>query len=63
MACVAVLVVSDHSGGMPERQQLVQEALAALDRGELEPFKELLAPAAQWVAIPQGEDVAEAPKR
>ena len=28
---------------------------AALDVGDVEPFRELLAPAAQWVAIPQGE--------
>jgi ketosteroid isomerase-like protein len=46
---------------MPERQQLVQEAFAALDKGELEPFKELLDPDAKWVAIPQGENVAETP--
>ena len=46
---------------MPERQRLVQEAFAALDRGKLEPFKELLGPDAKWVAIPQGENVAETP--
>ncbi len=46
---------------MPERQQLVREAFAALDQGELEPFKELLDPDAKWVAIPQGEEVSETP--
>ena len=53
------LVVGDHSGRMPERRQLVQEAFAALDTGELEPFKELLDPDAKWVGIPQGENLAE----
>jgi ketosteroid isomerase-like protein len=46
---------------MPERQRLVQEAFAALDRGKLEPFNELLDPNAKWVAIPQGKNVAETP--
>jgi len=55
------LGVSDHFGGMSDRQQLVREAFAALDKGQLEPFKELLDPDAKWVAIPQGEDVAETP--
>jgi ketosteroid isomerase-like protein len=46
---------------MPERQKLVREAFAALDKGAFEPFKELLDPEAKWVAIPQGESVAETP--
>ena len=46
---------------MAERQQLVQAAFAALDKGELDPFKELLDPNAKWVAIPQGENVVETP--
>jgi ketosteroid isomerase-like protein len=46
---------------MTERQELVREAFAALDKGELEPFKALLDPDAKWVAIPQGENVAETP--
>jgi hypothetical protein len=48
-------------GGVSERRHLIQEAFAALDNGELEPFRELLAPEAKWVAIPQGENVAETP--
>jgi ketosteroid isomerase-like protein len=48
-------------GGVPDRQHLIQEAFAALDKGELEPFKELLDPDAKWVAIPQSENVAETP--
>jgi ketosteroid isomerase-like protein len=46
---------------MAERQRLVQEAFAALEKGDLEPFKELLDPNAKWVAIPQSEKVAETP--
>jgi ketosteroid isomerase-like protein len=46
---------------MPERQRLVREAFAALDKGQLEPFKELLDPDAKWVAIPEGVDVTETP--
>ncbi len=46
---------------MPERQQLVQEAFAALEKGEFEPFKKLLDRDAKWVAVPQGENVAETP--
>lgn len=46
---------------MAERQQLLQGAFAALDKGELEPFKELLDSDAKWVAIPQGEEVVETP--
>jgi len=46
---------------MPERQRLLRDAFAALDKGELEPFKELLDPDAKWVAIAQGENVAETP--
>jgi ketosteroid isomerase-like protein len=48
-------------GGVPERQHLILEAFEALDKGELEPFKELLDPDAKWVAIPQSETVAETP--
>lgn len=46
---------------MSERQELVRRAFAALDSGDVEPFRELLDPAATWVAIPQGSDVAETP--
>jgi hypothetical protein len=38
----------------------VRRAFAALDDGDVSPFEELLAPDAEWVAIPQGE-VAETP--
>ena len=46
---------------MTDRKDLVRQAFAALDGGEIEPFRELLDPDARWVAIPQGEDVAETP--
>ena len=46
---------------MAGRQQLVREAFAALDNGELEPFKELLNPDATWVAVPQGDGAADTP--
>jgi hypothetical protein len=46
---------------LTDRKDLVQQAFAAFDGGELEPFRELLDPNAKWVAIPQGEDVAETP--
>ena len=39
----------------------MQRAFAALDGGDLGPFKELLSPEAKWVAIPQGDVVAETP--
>jgi SnoaL-like domain len=45
---------------MADRQELVRQAFAALDGGDIEPFKELLDRNAKWVAIPQG-DVAETP--
>jgi ketosteroid isomerase-like protein len=46
---------------MGGRQDLVRRAFAALDSGDIEPFRELLDPDAKWVAIPQGGDVAETP--
>jgi hypothetical protein len=46
---------------MGDRQQRVRRAYAALDGGDLEPFRELLDPDAHWIAIPQGPDVAETP--
>jgi SnoaL-like protein len=46
---------------MSDHQQLVRGAFAALDGGDLEPFRELLDPDAKWVAIPQGPDIAETP--
>lgn len=46
---------------MTDRKDLVRQAFAALDGGEIEPFRQLLDPDAKWVAIPQGEDVAETP--
>jgi ketosteroid isomerase-like protein len=46
---------------MGDRQELVRRAFAALDGGDIEPFKALLASDAKWVAIPQGGDVAETP--
>jgi ketosteroid isomerase-like protein len=46
---------------MDDRQELVRQAFAALESGDVEPFSELLDPDAKWVAIPQGGDVAETP--
>jgi ketosteroid isomerase-like protein len=46
---------------MGDRQELVRRAFAALDGGDIEPFRELLDPDAKWVAIPQGGDLAETP--
>jgi ketosteroid isomerase-like protein len=40
---------------MADRKQLIREAFAALAAGDLEPFREIFAADAQWVAIPQGE--------
>lgn len=46
---------------MSNHQELVRQAFAALDGGDVRPFQELLDPAAKWVAIPQSEDVADTP--
>jgi ketosteroid isomerase-like protein len=46
---------------MGDRQELVRRAFAALDGGDIEPFRELLDPDAKWVAIPQGGALAETP--
>lgn len=40
---------------MADRQELVRQAFVALDRGDVQPFTELLDRNAQWVAIPQGD--------
>ncbi len=45
---------------MGGRQELLRQAFAALDSGDIEPFRDLLDPNAKWVAIPQG-DVAGTP--
>jgi hypothetical protein len=44
-----------------DRQELLRRGFAALDSGEIGPFRELLDPDAKWVAIPQGDDIAETP--
>ncbi|HEY7397687.1 MAG TPA: nuclear transport factor 2 family protein [Gaiellaceae bacterium] len=46
---------------MGNRQERVQWAFAALDGGDVHPFRELLDPDAKWVAVPQSADVAETP--
>jgi ketosteroid isomerase-like protein len=46
---------------MTNHQELVRQAFAALDGGDVGPFRELLDPGAKWVAIPQSEDLAETP--
>jgi len=45
---------------MGDRQDRVRRAFAALDDGNVSPFEELLAPDAEWVAVPQGV-IAETP--
>ena len=52
--------LGDHPGRMGERPELVRQAFAALDSGDVGPFRNLLDPAAQWVAVPHGE-VADTP--
>jgi ketosteroid isomerase-like protein len=39
---------------MAGRQDLLRQAFAALDDGDIAPFSRLLDPGASWVAIPQG---------
>lgn len=41
---------------MSDRKQLVRHAFAALDGGDIAPFRALFDPDAKWVAIPQGGD-------
>ena len=57
--------VDDHSVVTEERQKRIREAFAALDSGDAGPFEDLLAPEAEWVAIPQGEisETAACPNR
>jgi ketosteroid isomerase-like protein len=38
-----------------DRQELVRTAFAALDAGDVAPFRSLLSPDAKWVGIPQGD--------
>jgi ketosteroid isomerase-like protein len=40
---------------MSDRTELLRRAFAALDGGDIAPFRELFAPDARWIAIPQGE--------
>jgi ketosteroid isomerase-like protein len=49
-------------GCMAERQELVRQAFAALDKGDVASFSALLDPDAEWVAIPQGDEVADTPR-
>ncbi len=46
---------------MSDRQERVRVAFAALDSGDVDPFRELLDRDAKWVAIPQSADIAETP--
>ena len=46
---------------MSDRQERVRLAFAALDSGDVDPFRELLDRDAKWVAIPQSTDIAETP--
>ena len=39
---------------MADRKQLVRHAFAALDGGDIAPFRALFYPDAKWIAIPQG---------
>jgi ketosteroid isomerase-like protein len=45
---------------MRDRQELIRRAFAALDDGDIAPFSRLLDPGAEWVAIPQGGEIAGA---
>jgi len=47
---------------MAERQERVSRAFAALNEGDVEPFRVLLDADAEWVAIPQGDPVADTPR-
>jgi len=40
--------------GMADRKERVRHAFEALDRGDVSPFRELFAPDAMWIAVPQG---------
>jgi ketosteroid isomerase-like protein len=46
---------------MADRQELVRQAFAALDAGDIAPFRELFDPAAKWVGIPQRGEEDETP--
>jgi ketosteroid isomerase-like protein len=46
---------------MADRQALVRQAFAALDDGDIEPFRALFDPAAIWVGIPQRGETDETP--
>jgi SnoaL-like domain len=41
---------------MTDRQDLVRTAFTALDAGDIAPFRALLDPDAEWVAVPQGRE-------
>ena len=44
------------------RAELVRCVFAALATGDVEPFRELLDPDADRVAVPQGDEVADTPR-
>lgn len=41
---------------MADRKQLIRDAFAALESGDLEPLRALFAPEAQWAGIPHGAE-------
>jgi ketosteroid isomerase-like protein len=46
---------------MPDRQALVRQAFAALDDGDIAPFRALFDPNATWIGIPQRGATDETP--
>jgi ketosteroid isomerase-like protein len=46
---------------MSARENLIRDAVAALDSGDLEPLRTLLDDEAEWFAIPQGRDADSTP--
>ncbi len=46
----------DHVANVSDRQELVRTAFAALDAGDVAPFRSLLSPDAKWVGVPQGDE-------
>jgi hypothetical protein len=47
--------------GMSDREGLIRNAFAALDVGDVGPFKALFDPDAKWIGVPQRGEVDETP--
>jgi ketosteroid isomerase-like protein len=46
---------------MADRQELIRQAFAALDEGDLGPLRDLFEQDARWVGIPRGRDSGDTP--